>query len=205
MYIRCTLHAISLLLFASILITASGAHDRQWAEQARENQGIQIFRSPSLQSLIEHIPTKRDEYEADELTIGSIRILSSSVPIQTAVQSLELFYNQILYNARVHWIGIEPQFTLQLNVGCLQLTMSIAFNHGVVRGIPWSFVRNFARNMLVMTRSGFTGTYNMLYLSRNGAFNPVFGVDVSFRVLWECIGPPQSRPPDRSQQSGSTS
>lgn len=132
--------------------------------------------------------SKRNDDEEDDLRIRHISILTTTVPLFAAVHDLDTFYNAILYNALASWINMPPQLALSISFGCLQLKMSVAVNYGPPRGIPWAFVRNFARNMLVMTRGGFAGTYDMYYSSIHGAFRPEFSVEVSLRICWKSVG-----------------
>ena len=139
---------------------------------------------------------KRNDDEEDDLRIRRIDLLTSTVPISEAAHDLEIFYNSVLYNAIAVWVDMPPQLTLSMSLGCLQLRMSVVMNLGPPRGIPWAFVRNFARNMLVMTRTGFAGTYVMYYSSIRDAFAPEFGVEVELRVFWANTG--QHLPPQES-------
>ena len=138
--------------------------------------------------------TKRDDEQSDDLRIRRIEILTSSIPIAVAAYSLEMFYNAILHNALAPWCTRPPQQALVMTMGPLQLTMTVVANSGVAQGIPWPFVRNFARNMLAMTALGFTGTYNMFY-SRHSVSTRGFGipftpdtpdlaVEVRLGILW---------------------
>ena len=130
---------------------------------------------------------KRDDELVDDLTVRNIEILTASVPIALAAQSLEFFYNAILYNALTAWSTQLPQRILVLSMGPLRLTMQVVFDAGVGQGIPWAFVQNFARNMVAMTAMGFTGTYDMYYLRGDYGFPlhpPGLGVEVRFRILW---------------------
>ena len=124
-------------------------------------------------------PSKRDDEQIDRLRVRRIRILTSSVPIASAAYSFEVFYNAILYNALAPWCSSPPQQVLVITMGPVQLTMNVVLDGGFPQGIPWAFVRNFARNMLAMTGLGFTGTYDMYYATETG-----FSVDVRLRILW---------------------
>lgn len=130
---------------------------------------------------------KRNDEHNDGLRVRRIDIVSGSVPIAAAAHALEMFYNAILYNALAPWCSVPPQQALVMTLGPLQLTMNVVFDSGVPRGIPWAFVRNFARNMLAMTARGFTGTFDMYYETDDGlSFNahlPSLGVEVHLRVL----------------------
>ena len=131
---------------------------------------------------------KRDDELSDDLRIRSIDILTGSVPIAAAAFSLELFYKAILFNALTFWEIMPPQRTLTMNMGPVHLTMDIVLDNGIPQGIPWAFVRNFARNMLAMTALGFTGTYNMLYTTDYGLSShpglPALSVEVRLRIEW---------------------
>lgn len=132
--------------------------------------------------------SRRNDDQSDPLRIGRIVILTGSVPIAAAAHSLEKFYLAILSNALASWCSLPPQPVLQITMGPLQLTMNVVGNNGIPQGIPWVFVRNFARNMLAMTALGFTGTFDMYYDTDDSLpFNAHFlnfGVDVGLRVLW---------------------
>ena len=147
-------------------------------------QGSKNICQGSLMS--SNVMTKRDDNETDDIRIGGVRILTSSVPIAAAAYSLEIFYNAILYNALTLWSTQPPQQMLSVTMGPLQLTMAVVFNDGVPQGIPWDFVRNFARNMMGVTALGFTGTYDMSYTRKRGlSLSPMgLGVEVRFRILW---------------------
>ena len=167
---------------------------------ADKNRGLAILpqHPPSQGSYMSHhvsfrpadVMTKRDDEQSDDLWIRRISIMTSSVPIAESARFLDLFYNSILYNALSPWCCQPPQQLLIITFGRLQLTMTVVLDNGVPQGIPWSFVRNFARNMLAMTAGGFTGTYDMYY-GRGDAGIPVnpslpnFGVEVRLRFLWD--------------------
>lgn len=134
---------------------------------------------------------KRDDNEEDYLRVRQITIFTSTVPIISATHHLDFFYNTILYNALTTWAEMPAQPILCFSLGCLRLTISVVCNPGPPRGIPWAFVRNLARNMIVMTRAGFAGTYMMHYWPVNGMvggfFVPAFCVEVRLEVRWEGI------------------
>lgn len=140
------------------------------------------------QTMVVARSSKRNDDEDDDLRIRNINILTTTVPLIAAMHDLDMFYNSILYNALAPWINMPPQTALSITCGCLQLKISVVVNYGPPRGIPWAFVRNFARNMLVMTHGGFAGTYDMYYSSIRGAFRPEFSVQVSLRVCWKNVG-----------------
>ena len=133
---------------------------------------------------------KRDDVQDDDLWIRGIILQSCHVPITAAAYSLERFYNAVLANAQGAWGTMEPQQSLMMTMGPLQLSMHIVLDSRVRQGIPWAFVRNFARNMLAVTAMGFTGTYDM-YFTRFDTFGssftsplPNLGVHVVLRVSW---------------------
>lgn len=132
--------------------------------------------------------SRRDDEQSDALRIRSIVILTGSVPIAAAACSFERFYQAILFNALAPWCSLPPQQFLRMTMGPLQLTMNVVLYNGIPQGIPWAFVRNFARNMLAMTAMGFTGTFDMYYETDEGStFNPRLphlGVDVRLRIVW---------------------
>ncbi|KAM0802147.1 hypothetical protein BDR22DRAFT_887812 [Usnea florida] len=133
---------------------------------------------------------KRDNEQADDLWIRGIILQTLHIPIVAAAYSLEQFYNAILSNALDTWGSMEPQQSLMMTMGPLQLSMHAVLDSGVTQGIPWAFVQNFARNMLAVTGMGFTGTYDMFF-TRFNTFGTLFssplpnlGVHVVFRVSW---------------------
>lgn len=144
-----------------------------------------LERTP-FSSSTQHRFSRRDDVLDDDLVARHIQIVTSTVPIADAVNALQVFYNSILYNALAPWGNMEPQVALRMTMGCLELTMEVVSDRTRTRrGIPWAFVRNFARNMLTMTTMGFTGTYDMYYSTNLGYyFNPDLGVEVHLRVLW---------------------
>ena len=133
---------------------------------------------------------KRYYEQDDDLWIRGIILQTCHVPITAAAYSLDRFYNAVLANARDTWGSMEPQQSLMMTMGPLSLSMHIVLDNRVTQGIPWAFVRNFARNMLAVTAMGFTGTYDM-YFTRFDTFGssfssplPNLGVHVVFRVSW---------------------
>lgn len=112
----------------------------------------------------------RDDEESDDLRIRTIAIVTGSIPIAAAAQSLEMFYNAILFNALAPWCSQPPQQALVMTMGPLQLTMVVVFNSGVPRGIP--------------------GTYNMYYGTNHGSsvyphpHTNNLVVEVRLRILW---------------------
>ena len=154
----------------------------------RTSQGSYTGRNLSGRSA--DVMTKRNDEEDDDLRIRRIEIVTASIPVITAAHSLERFYNAILFNALAPWCNRPPQQALVMTLGPLQLTMNVVLNDGVPQGIPWAFVRNFARNMLAMTSLGFTGSYDMYYsrLADHGLpsdSNEVnLGVEVRLSILW---------------------
>jgi len=141
--------------------------------------------APMVSQAISTGISKRDDDEDDDLRIRHIEILTAWVPTLEAARSLESFYLNVLYSALSQWANLPPQSHLTIKMGWLELTMDVAFNHGLPRGIPWAFVRNFSRNMLAVTRMEFTGTYDMRYSSVFGVFNPEVGIEVRLRIRWD--------------------
>ena len=133
---------------------------------------------------------KRDYEQDDDLWIRGIILQTCHVPITVAAYSLDRFYNAVLSNTLGVWGSMEPQQSLRMTMGPLSLSMHVVLDNRVTQGIPWAFVRNFARNMLAVTAMGFTGTYDM-YFSRFDTFGssftsplPNLGVHVVFRTSW---------------------
>lgn len=179
MHMSWALYIDSVLLFLNVLAYAFVLPDGDEHSSPDKSQGPAIMpQHPSSQGSYKghHVSlrpadamSKRDDEQSDDLRIRRIDILSSSIPIAVAAHSLELFYHAILYNALAPWSVWPPQQALVMTMGHLQLTMNVVYDGGVRQGIPWAFVRNFARNMIAMTALGFTGTYDMYY-SRHPVF-----------------------------------
>ena len=167
------LYMDSVLLFLNVLAYAFVLPDGDEHSSPDKSQGLAIMpQHPSSQGSVKvhHVSLrpadamiKRDDEQSDNLRIRRIDILSGSIPIAVAAHSLELFYHAILYNALAPWSVWPPQQALVMTMGPLQLTMNVVYDGGVPQGIPWAFIRNFARNMMAMTALGFTGTYDMYY------------------------------------------
>lgn len=128
---------------------------------------------------------RRDDESDDDLVARHIEIMTTMVPIADAANALQNFYNSVLYEALHAWANLEPQLALRMTMGCLELTIVVVLDRSrVPRGIPWAFVRNFAWNMLTMTRMGFLGTYDIYYSTVAGYhLSADFGIDVRLRVL----------------------
>lgn len=132
---------------------------------------------------------KRNDEEDDDLRARRIEIMTITVPLPTASHALEYFYAHILLNALAPWANVPPAPNLVFTLGCLELTMNVLSNHGPARGISWAFVRNFARNMIAMTRRGFVGTYRMYYSSIYGTYYcPQMAVEVELRIRADRVG-----------------
>lgn len=189
-YIDSVLILLNVLAYASMLprgdkhSSAAKSQSPATLPQHLSSQGS--YRSQQLSVMSADAMIKRDDEESDDLRITRIDIKTLSIPIPTAAHSLEMFYNAILFNALAPWCTQPPQQALVMSMGPLQLTMNIAFDNGVPQGIPWPFVRNFARNMLAMTARGFTGTYDMFYMRGDFQFSPdspPLGVEVRLRIV----------------------
>ena len=200
MHMSWGLYIDSVLLFLGVLAQAFvlPPGDQHSSPDKSQSPTIQP-QHPSSQGSYKshHVPLrsagsmiKRDDEQSDDLRIRTIHIVTGSIPIVAAAQSLEMFYNAILFNALAPWCSQPPQQALVMTMGPLQLTMVVVFNSGVPRGIPWAFIRNFARNMLAMTALGFTGTYDMYYGTNYGSsvylhpHTSHLAVEVRLRVLW---------------------
>ena len=132
--------------------------------------------------------SERDDNSDDDLRVQGVTILTTTVPIWDAVRVLAVFYGSILDRALSSWATIPEQPVVIINMGCLQLTINVPFAGDSPRAIPWAFVRNFARNMLAMTRRGFTGTYRMWFISAFGLGNAQLDVEVRLSVCWDRLG-----------------
>ena len=133
------------------------------------------------------IKSRDDDEDDDDLRIRHMQITTTAVPIWRAASALEMFYESILAHAIGPWANLPLQSHLAVKMGCLQLTMTVSYGFGMPRSIPWSFVRNYSRNMLMLTRLGFVGTYVMWYSSVFGGFNPQLDVHVELRIRHGCI------------------
>ena len=191
-YIESTLLFLGVLAYPSVL-PRRDEHSRPDEIQAsailpQYVSAPGIYKSQHVSIRSTDAIARRDDEQGDSLRIRRIVIVTASIPIVAAAHSLERFYNAILFNALAPWCSLPPQRSLQMTMGPLQLSMEVVDNYGIPQGIPWAFVRNFARNMLAMTALGFTGTFNMYY-DTDGSF-PFnarflnFGVDVRLRILW---------------------
>ena len=167
---------ITALLLFNASVAAWGLPSRGSAKVSGKGQsvrGLPLFPSLTRGQTENHLSSEQTvslgerSDDANDLVVQQINIRTSTIPVVHAAHFLEHFYNSILYNALAPWSTMEPQLRLRMTMGSLELTMMVAFNAGgTPRGIPWSFVRDFARNMLVMTRMGFTGTYEYVIFSK---------------------------------------
>ena len=108
------------------------------------------------------------------------------MPLVNAAEALLSFYNNILLQTLNPWANEEPQLALTISMGHLELTMAVVPDSSRnFQGIPWSFVRTFARDMVIMTCAGFTGTFVMQFSTDRG-YNaiPDLTVEVRLRILW---------------------
>ena len=180
MHLSWGLYINSVLLCPNVLAYASflSRGDKQLSTDKSLNRTAFLPQHPSLQGsnkrrhgslMSAEVMTKRDDDQNDDLRVREIKILTISVPVTVAANALEHFYNVVLFNALNPWGSQPPQQLVSLTMGPLHLTMTVAIDDGVPQGIPWDFVRNFARNMLAVTAMGFTGTYDMYYV-RDGGF-----------------------------------
>ena len=160
----------------------------QYPDQVSPPQLVSRSKNDDTKDLIAAGIESRDD-EDDDLRIRGMEILTIAVPIWRAAGSLEFFYSTVFHNALGPWASLPLQSRLVVQMGCLQLTMTASFGFGVPRGIPWSFVRNFSRNMVMLTRLGFIGTYVQWYSSVFGGFNPQLGVQVQLEIRRDCSGP----------------
>ena len=125
-------------------------------------------------------PTLRHQKRAHTLRIHSMSIHRLTIPIFSAAPSLALFYTAIVRECIASWSDLPPLFHLHITNGFFALSLQ-----GIGRPIPWSLVAEVAGNMLVVTRLGFTGTWDMRYVDeqrRVGAVYMAYGVLVQFRI-----------------------
>ena len=193
MRLQCGLFIYHLLLSITFAVALRLPRDG-WNTDNRGYQGLALLPS-SLSLRDDHTDLqvshgerrgnyKRDDNDDDDLRVRNINILTTVMPVPFAAQYLGYFYNSLLYNALVPWSNVAPQFNLRMTMGPLDLTMRIVFDtNSPPRRIPWAFVRNFARNMLMMTQLGFTGTYVMLYKTSYATDNNIC-VEVRLNILW---------------------
>ncbi|KAL8980960.1 MAG: hypothetical protein Q9205_004111 [Flavoplaca limonia] len=85
-------------------------------------------------------------------------------PVYLAARGLGRFYDEMLFHAIREWPSFPPSHGWRLRLGAFQLVM-VATGTDVV---PWMFVAEFAYMMTVMTRMGFTSTYQMVFRDRRG-------------------------------------
>lgn len=128
---------------------------------------------------------KRDDEQRDDLWVRRINILTNCIPYTSAAPVLELFYRTLLFHTLESWHTRPPQPHLTLTMGRLQLTMTVVLDLDAPQPIPWAFVRNFAINMMAMTAMGFTGTYDMYYMTPPNPHLRSLAVEVRFGILWD--------------------
>ena len=85
-------------------------------------------------------------------------------PVYLAARGLGRLYDEMLFHAIHEWPSFPPSNGWRLRLGAFQLVM-VATGTDVV---PWIFVAEFAFMMTVMTRMGFTSTYQMVFRDRRG-------------------------------------
>ncbi|KAL9629260.1 MAG: hypothetical protein Q9204_005377 [Flavoplaca sp. TL-2023a] len=85
-------------------------------------------------------------------------------PAYLAARGLGRFYDEMLNRAIREWPSLPPSNGWRFRLGAFQLVM-VATGTDVV---PWVFVAEFAYMMTVMTRMGFTSTYQMVFRDRRG-------------------------------------
>ena len=197
MRIPWSLYADSTFLFLYVLAYASvlPRNDKTTITDVQVNRGPAMLpqhpwsqgsqTSDYVSSRQTGVMVKRDDEQDDDLWVRTIQIISSTIPYRAAAPFLEQFYLSILYNALESWTSQPPQQKLFVTIGRLQLTMQVALDTGVRQGIPWAFVRNFARNMLMMTRLGFVGTYDMFFMRHYNPHSPILIVEVRLRISWD--------------------
>ena len=83
-------------------------------------------------------------------------VFECALPATTAAPILEHFYQNIILWTLVNRCPELRLFRLRLGV------LTLEFQCGQV-AITWHFVRRFAEMMLVSTRQGFTGAYQIFY------------------------------------------
>ena len=92
------------------------------------------------------------------LQIHHMEIRSLVSPILHAAASLYAFYFSLYHECVSNWIHITPLYSLRITYGYFSFTM-----YSTGGPIPWALVAEVAGNMMMLTRMGFTGTYDIWY------------------------------------------
>ncbi|KAI4266543.1 MAG: hypothetical protein L6R38_008679 [Xanthoria sp. 2 TBL-2021] len=88
-------------------------------------------------------------------------IFSFIQPVGLAARGFGRFYNQMLHQALFVWPNLPAASSWRMRLGAFQCIMAA----GGAEAVPWTFVADFARMMMVMTSIGFTSTYQMTFRS----------------------------------------
>ncbi|KAL8824435.1 MAG: hypothetical protein Q9191_005056 [Dirinaria sp. TL-2023a] len=117
------------------------------------------------------------------MRIHDVKVYAITMPVFRAAASLSSFYAAIVRECASNWIDIPPLWSLRISSGVFALAMQ-----GVGQPIPWALVAEVAANMLMVTTTGFTGTYDLRYVN-TAALNGEEvgqivreGVSVQFRI-----------------------
>lgn len=127
-----------------------------------------------------HPLTKRtNSLTLSGLTLRAIHPLATLLPLQLAASSLEALYATLHLTAAAalsanHLAAATPSFTLTYG-GVLEISFVAAGG----RAVPWTFVRDFALVMRILSGRGYTGCYDQGYWDERGEF----GVFVGLRLL----------------------
>ena len=101
------------------------------------------------------------------------------LPVHTAAEVLETFYTGIAIGANGDWATNTPRIWIRLTFGTIRLLMTATEGST----IPWSFVTDFALDMLKLTERGYTGLYTASFV------NPTVG-NAIWITLYRCtLGP----------------
>lgn len=194
MHVSWGFYADSMLLLLNVLASASvllgidkhlSADNTQGHPMLPQHLSFQgSYKSPHVPLRPTDVMIKRDDEQRNDLWVRRINILTSCIPYTSAAPFLDIFYRTLLFHTLESWHN-PPQPHLTMTMGRLQLTMRVMLDPGAPQRIPWAFVRNFAINMLAMTAMGFTGTYDMFYMTPPNPQLRSLAVEVRLGVLWD--------------------
>lgn len=188
-YVDSTLLLLNVLASASVLLgidkhlSADNTRDPTMLPQHLSLQGS--YESPHVPLRPTDVMIKRNDEQTDDLWVRRINILTNCIPYTSAAPFLALFYHILLFRTLESWHTRPPQPYLTMTMGRLRLTMRVVSDLGAQQRIPWAFVRNFAINMMAMTAMGFTGTYDMYYMTPPNPHLRNLAVEVRLGILWD--------------------
>ena len=115
---------------------------------------------------------------AHSLRIHHMQVHSMTVPVIQATHALSTFYTIILRECASKWAHIPPLYALRITNGFFALEL-----YSNAHPVPWALVAEVASNMLAVTQTGFTGTYDIWYVDRR-LIGTGIGVLVKFGI-WD--------------------